>query len=92
MAIAETSVIAYQDLKDSGALGNQQRLILAAVIPGCRYTRSELADITGLPINVITGRVNELVKAGRLDDGAPRPCRITKHTAKTVKRPDVDGA
>jgi DNA-binding MarR family transcriptional regulator len=92
MTVAETSIQAYADLKDSGTLGRQQTLILAAIIPGGRYTRSELADITGLPINVVTGRVNELVKAGRLDDGAPRQCRITKHTAKTVRRPEVDGA
>jgi len=92
MTVAETSIQAYADLKDSGSLSRQQTLILAAVIPGARYTRSELADITGLPINAVCGRINELVKAGRLEDGSPRQCRITKHTAKTVRRPEVDGA
>lgn len=92
MTVAETSIRAYADLKDSGDLGNQQRAIMAAILPGTRYTRSELVDITGLPINIVTGRVNELVKAGRLDDGSPRRCRITKYTVKTVGLPEVDGA
>lgn len=87
MTVAETSIAAYNGLKDSGSLGKQKRQVLAAILPGARYTRSELSDITGLPINCVTGRVRELIDEGRLEDCVPRQCRITKHTAKTVRLP-----
>lgn len=92
MTVAFTSRLAYDELKDSGNLGKQKRAVLAAVRPGLFYTRSELSELTGLPINCICGRVRELLDEGRLEEGKARQCSVTGHTAKTVRLPDVDGA
>ena len=49
------------------------------------HTRQELVKLTGLPINVVCGRVNELLKPGLLVETVKRVCRITGETAIGVK-------
>lgn len=93
MTVATTSIQAYNQMKDSGNLGKQKRLVLAVIRPGLQYTRSELAAFTGLPINCICGRVRELLDEERLvEANRPRVCSVTGHTAKTVRLPEPDGA
>lgn len=92
MSVADTSIERYKELVAEGAVNRQQALILCKMQPGASYTRSELSDITKLQINAVCGRVFELVRDMRLEEGTPRKCKVTGNTAKTVRLPMVDGA
>lgn len=61
--VRDTSKAAYSGLRYSGALTVQQKLVLTTITFGSQHdwTRQELARATGLGINAICGRVNELL-------------------------------
>lgn len=90
MPIADTSIAAYDDLKATGKLTNQQKIVMAVILPGRDYTLQELVVLTGLPVNCVSGRVNELKKAPlyRLEECDKRHCTIyTKSRVKPVRLP-----
>ncbi len=60
--------------------------------PMCALHRSTIVGLTGLPINVVSGRVNELKSSGYLQHGPTRRCRITGRTIHPVKRPETEVA
>jgi predicted transcriptional regulator len=61
-------VDAFHDAADSGRLGKTRQAVLDA-LRGCGpLTRHELADVTGLPLSSVCGRVNELIKAGEAQE------------------------
>jgi len=75
--VKETSIEAYGRLRAEGRLTTQHTLILSAWKPGVTYTRQELAKLTGLGINAICGRVNELVAMGAVQVSGKRACTVT---------------
>lgn len=83
----ETSLSAYNALKESGSMGKQCQTIMAYIERGTDYSLQELCKITGYPINVISGRCNDLKKTGSLVHGFKRKCRITGRTINPVKLP-----
>lgn len=85
--IAETSRTRYHELVATGDLSRQQAELLSHMTPGKDYTRAELSRISGMMINVVTGRVNELIEAGKLEEqeGEKRRCEVTGYTAKVVR-------
>lgn len=86
--IADTSLEAYREHRDSGELGAQQRKIMIFYhLEGGEFTRSELAEKIGMRLSSVCGRVNELVELGYLAEGARRPCRVTGRNAHPVKLP-----
>ena len=85
--IRDTSMSAYQGLSQSGHLGAQQQAILSVLKPGRDYTLQELVRASGLPINVVSGRCNELKKRGQLEEGAQRRCSITQRLVWPVRLP-----
>lgn len=62
MSVAKTSREAYASIDASC---NCRHILFTLRNCGAR-TRQELCDLTGLPINVVTGRVNELINSGRV--------------------------
>lgn len=80
--VRETSKRSYRALQYSGKLSQQQR----KVVDSWRYnqdrtlTRQEIARITGLPINAVCGRVNELLtmEPPMLVEERQKQCPITK--------------
>jgi len=90
MAVASTSIETYHDLKADGTLGKRQAQVMAAVQPGLDYSLQELCRLTGLPVNVISGRCNELRELGLLELGPTRPCRHTGRSIHPVRRPAID--
>ena len=85
MSVTDTSKAAYTDLKESGTLSKQQFLILDKMRYGGVYTRKELQRAAGLEINAISGRVNELVKAGYIGVVAGKVlCSITKRLVEGI--------
>ncbi|HEV2612518.1 MAG TPA: hypothetical protein VGU61_19810 [Noviherbaspirillum sp.] len=92
MAVAETSIERYRQLAADGELGPQQQKVLAAMKPGVQYTRAELSKLTGFAINVITGRVNELIHdEKRLEECDIKKCPVTGYKAKTVMLAPAEG-
>lgn len=87
MTVAETSRVRYEELLKSGELSRQQAELLAYMRPGIDYTRAELSHLTDMPINCVTGRVNELLDSGKLSEeaGEKRTCKVTGYTAKVVR-------
>lgn len=76
MMVQETSRAAYHDLKKKG-LGDRQRAVLDVIRHLKNPTNSEISRFMGIPINAITPRTNELVKAGKVIAGLKRNCNVT---------------
>lgn len=78
--VRDTSRAAYAEQKASGKLNNnQQRIVdLLRANPERDYTRSEIHRALNLPINVVSGRVNELIHVKwLLDEKRRRVCSVT---------------
>jgi predicted transcriptional regulator len=81
--VRDTSVEAYRDHVLSGDAGEQTILVFAAVKNSGKegITRKELSVKTGITINAVCGRANELLKSGLIDELERRPCLITQRKA-----------
>tara|TARA_R110002012_G_scaffold98459_1_gene236055 strand:- start:145 stop:423 length:279 start_codon:yes stop_codon:yes gene_type:complete len=76
---ATTSMQAYKDIVSNGTTLTQQQIIidiLSAV--GRPLSSREIMAGTGLEINAISGRVNDLKKAGKLIAAPKRRCTVSK--------------
>lgn len=92
MSVADTSLVAYAEHRESGELGAQQKRILYFFYEkGGEYTRSELAETLRMRLSSVCGRVNELLAKGYLEEGPRRPCRVTGRTAFPVRLPPAQG-
>lgn len=80
--------------RDSGALGAQQTRVMLAVHaqPQRNWSLRELAKATGLEINAVSGRVNELKTLGYLEECPPRSCSVSGRTITPVRATQVQGA
>jgi Mn-dependent DtxR family transcriptional regulator len=87
MTVADSSIAAYHEHRDSGALSRQKKELLQAVLDGRDYSRRELAEATGILMSSVCGAVNELIKRGFLVHGPQRKCTITGKTINPVSRP-----
>jgi hypothetical protein len=85
--VAETSIDAYHALQREGTLTKRQAQVMEQVQPGRDYSLQELVQLTGLPVNVISGRCNELRAAKRLELGPERKCSLTGRTIHPVRLP-----
>ena len=61
------SSAAYGDIKSTGELGTQQRIVLDSVTAS-QGTRQDIASRTNLTINAVCGRVKELIDAGLIEE------------------------
>lgn len=79
--VRDTSKKAYKDIIEEGILGEKQ-LQVYKYLAGFPYsTDKEISHFTGLEINVVTGRRNELVRMGLVEDAGKRECTITGRLA-----------
>lgn len=86
--IADTSLDAYREHRDSGELSTQQKKIMMFYhLEGGEFTRSELAEKVGMRLSSVCGRVFELIEMGYLVEVARRPCGVTGVNAHPVKLP-----
>ena len=82
----DTSLEAYQELAMSGELHTKAAKVYAYLKNrSSSETRSQIAQGTGITINCVCGRVNELVKAGYLIEGMKTKCPVTGSQAYTLK-------
>lgn len=84
MAVTATSYRSYRELLDTGKVRGQQFKILNAMREGRAYTRRELTALTGLEINAVCGRVNELLQSGALVKAHEVKDPVTHQTVETV--------
>lgn len=89
--VRESSIAAYRDLSDSGKIGAQAQTILNHMKAGRDYSLQELSRLTGIAINAISGRCNDLKKIGLLVEAACRKCSITGRTVHPVCLPTAQG-
>ena len=85
-AVADTSIQAYREIPVKRLSASQERL-MRVIRDGCDYSRAELAILTGIPLQGVCGRVNELITAGRLEHGSKRTCSRTGQTINPVRLP-----
>lgn len=73
-----TSIAAYNELRDSGRM-SQQEATIYLVLFRCEKAMSlrEIQRVTRIDINAVSGRVNGLKKRGLLVEHAKRRCSIT---------------
>lgn len=64
--MADTSMLAHRSLD---VTSGQKKILdfFYTQAPGSQFTRQQLVPLLNMPINCITGRVNELLKLGKLD-------------------------
>ncbi|AOZ06786.1 hypothetical protein [Cupriavidus malaysiensis] len=93
-AVADTSIRSYDRMRASGELGRIQQEIMEAIGVWPRdYSLQEICKATGLAINTVSGRVNELrQKLGQLEQAPARPCKVTGRTIRPVRRPHPQGS
>ena len=83
--IKDTSRLAYREIQEEGTSCNQKEVILQAVsMEGSSL--KEISEATGIEINAVSGRVNDLKKEGRLETIAKRKCRVTGRLISPVTK------
>lgn len=86
MTVAETSIAAYREHRDSGKLSAQASYILSCMEFGDDYSRRELAYECGLELSSVCGRINELLAVDLVRELPARKCKITGRTVKPVSK------
>jgi hypothetical protein len=89
--VAQTSIRTFHAITQDGTVSARQAQILAAMEHGQDYSLQELVALTGLPVNVISGRCFELRQMTKLELADKRPCFFSGRTVAPVKLPAVQG-
>ncbi len=83
--VAETSIKCYHELLKEGKINKQQNQILGSMKRNRDYSLQELCIESNLPVNVVSGRVNELKEKGYIITLYKRPCSITRRTIQALE-------
>ena len=76
-----TSALAYNELKYSGQHKNQKDIIIDLLIYYPKgLSLREICEKTGIDINAVSGRVNDLKKLAVVEEMEKRKCSITNRT------------
>ena len=88
-AVADTSIEAYRkwSVRD---LSDAHMRLLRVICEGKDYSRAELAETTGMKLQTVCGRINELVTARRLEHGPQRKCAVSGNTVNPVRHPQPE--
>ena len=86
MSVRDTSIETYGDINYSGLIGQQAQSILDARSKDRDYSLQEISVQTGIPINAVSARCNELKKGYYLTETDKRRCSITKRTIHPLRK------
>ena len=87
MSVRDTSIKAYREQRDSGAMTRQRTRLLAAIPELQDFSRLELSELCGIRLSSVCSLVNRMIKDGALVERPTRPCKITGRTIHPVARP-----
>lgn len=76
--VRDTSLQALRNHKEK--LNKYAESVLLFLTIKGNATNLEISDFSGLPINIVSGRMNDLVKKGLVVEGPKRECKISKNT------------
>ena len=84
MNVASTSFLSYAAVRDDGTTAKQCATILALLrtVPHVGLSRTDIANLTGIRVGSVCGRVAELRDDGLVIEPGTRKC---PHTGKSVK-------
>ena len=87
--ITHTSKLAYKQIIDEGTSETQKKTILSIVKLHYNQVKRdmslrEISSRTGIEINAVSGRVNDLKKDGKLQTVEKRKCTITDRLVAPV--------
>ena len=81
--VRQTSLEAYQDIKETGKKGSQTQKIYNLLLENQSIggmSLQEISKLSGIAINAVCGRINELKKQNEVVECEKRRCRITNRT------------
>ena len=85
MNISTTSIEAYNDINSDGTSATQKNIILDTLDTIAKpLSAREVSNITGIEINAVSGRINDLKKDGLLVEAEKRKCSISHRTIRPV--------
>ncbi len=89
MPVSETSIKAYAEIVTSGKAKTQADKIYALLQKSGSMTRDEIASVTGFRLASVCGRINELIKADKVEETIEVISEYSGHKVKLVrvKRP-----
>ena len=80
-----TSKIAYKDLIESGKQDQQKNHIIRLLITESPLSRREISRATNIEISSVSGRVNEMIKMGVVEETTKRKCMFSKKLITPVQ-------
>jgi len=84
----DTSLEAYRKIAEDGTAETQRERVFSVLFnQGTDLTRAELARASGVRINAVCGRVNEMLRRSVVEELPRRACRITGFSAHPVRVP-----
>jgi len=85
MNISTTSIEAYNDINSDGRSATQKNIILDTLDTIAKpLSAREVSNITGIEINAVSGRINDLKKDGLLVEAEKRKCSISHRLVTPV--------
>tara|TARA_R100000900_G_scaffold104386_3_gene80971 strand:+ start:69 stop:383 length:315 start_codon:yes stop_codon:yes gene_type:complete len=87
MKITQTSKLAYKEINEEGTSSSQKERILSIVDrdnTGEGMSLREISSFTGIEINAVSGRVNDLKNEHKLKTIKKRKCRFSKRLISPV--------
>ena len=92
MTITTTSKLAYKQINEDGTSMNQKDVIMEAIESYCNMeyydgkgvSLQEIRVLTGIEINAVSGRVNDLKRDERLKTTEKRKCSVTNRLVSPV--------
>ena len=83
--VRTTSIISYDELKGNGKQPKQKVIIFGVLKKNVSpMSLQEICNKTGMAINSVSGRVNDLKKENRVVEAPKRRCSITLKTITPV--------
>lgn len=67
MTIHANSLATYFTLRDANQLAPKEMEVVAALVEHGPLTRQQIPEITGMPINCVSGRVKSLLDKGLIE-------------------------
>jgi len=80
-----TSRIAYKEHKQSGKLDQQKQHIKNLLLTEYPLSRREISRATNIEISSVSGRVNEMIKMGVVEETTKRKCLFSKKLITPVQ-------